>query len=416
MSIANFRVDYLAPQMLDATARPDERLSGYFRHQLVIAASRKREAIQQVIDRGGVVLDVFELKGKNRILRAFGSGVSRAYKQKFLQALAFNVRSGLSPEKALEQVILGELGETRLALNQTLNALRQGFGFVPAMTLLGWFDDSTLAVLSAGEAAGQLSQALETAVQFYEKGSATLKLMFGAVAWTTLDLVMAVSTVVGIRFGLIENLKKTPLRSEDLQRVQTYEQSLRLAEWVNNGLLLISFLFGLMLLYVTMMILSPDPKIRAKVFAFLEKVPVIGELLISAGISATTRVLGSLLAGGVAFLNAVQIARRGTITPTVSKFWQTIQDRSEIGEQPSIAFNHPLLDSSERLLVRAHKDQDQLAECLASISQAREEKANAAARRFAIMAFLASLLYSGVAVLFSLAVVYLQNEMVLSGA
>lgn len=416
MSIANFRVDYLAPQMLDATARPDERLSGYFRHQLVIAASRKREAIQQVIDRGGVVLDVFELKGKNRILRAFGSGVSRAYKQKFLQALAFNVRSGLSPEKALEQVILGELGEPRLALNQTLNALRQGFGFVPAMTLLGWFDDSTLAVLSAGEAAGQLSQALETAVQFYEKGSATLKLMFGAVAWTTLDLVMAVSTVVGIRFGLIENLKKTPLRSEDLQRVQTYEQSLRLAEWVNNGLLLISFLFGLMLLYVTMMILSPDPKIRAKVFAFLEKVPVIGELLISAGISATTRVLGSLLAGGVAFLNAVQIARRGTITPTVSKFWQTIQDRSEIGEQPSIAFNHPLLDSSERLLVRAHKDQDQLAECLASISQAREEKANAAARRFAIMAFLASLLYSGVAVLFSLAVVYLQNEMVLSGA
>lgn len=53
MSISNFRVDYLAPQMLDATARPDDRLSGYFRHQLVITASRKREAIQQVIDRGG---------------------------------------------------------------------------------------------------------------------------------------------------------------------------------------------------------------------------------------------------------------------------------------------------------------------------------------------------------------------------
>ena len=53
MSISNFRVEYLAPQMLDATARPDDRLSGYFRHQLVITESRKREAIQQVIDRGG---------------------------------------------------------------------------------------------------------------------------------------------------------------------------------------------------------------------------------------------------------------------------------------------------------------------------------------------------------------------------
>ena len=44
------------------------------------------------------------------------------------------------------------------------------------------------------------------------------------------------------------------------------------------------------------------------------------------------------------------------------------------------------------------------------------DKANSAARRFAVIAFVASLAYSGVAVLFSLAVVYLQNEVVLSGA
>lgn len=272
MSISNFRVEYLAPQMLDATARPDERLSGYFRHQLVITASRKREAIQQVIDRGGVVLEVFELKAKSRLSRLLGSKVSRSYKQKFLQALAFNVRSGLSPEKALEQVILGELGEPRLALNQALNALRQGFGFVAAVELLNWFDDSTLAVLSAGEAAGQLSEALETAVSFYEKGSATLKLMFGAVTWTALDLIMAVSTVVGMRFGLIEQLKTTPLVSEDPAKVAQYQSSLALAEWVNNGLLAFSFVFFLVLLYFTMLVLSPDQKTRAQAFGMLEKV------------------------------------------------------------------------------------------------------------------------------------------------
>ncbi|HEX4918283.1 MAG TPA: type II secretion system F family protein [Limnobacter sp.] len=415
MAILNFRVEYLAPQMLDATARPDERLGGYFRHELVITASRKREAIQQVIDRGGVVLDVSEMRTKGVMARLAGRGITRSYKQKFLQALAFNVRSGLSPEKALEQVILGELGEARVALNQALNALRQGFGFVPSITLLGWFDDSTLAVLSAGEAAGQLSQALETAVSFYEKGSATLKLMFGAVTWTALDLIMAVSTVIGMRFGLIEELKKTPLVSENPAKVAQYQQSLMLAEWVNNGLLWFSFLFFLVLLYFTLMLLSQDQKVRAQAFAILERAPVIGDLLISSGMSATTRVLSSLLQGGVAFLNAVQIARKGTITPTVSAFWQTITERSEIGEQPAVAFNHPLLDSSERLLVRAHKDQAQLAECLSSISQSREERANNSARRFAVIAFIASLAYSGIAVLFSLAVVYLQNEVVLSG-
>lgn len=416
MAIANYRVHYLAPQMLDATARPDERLSGYFRHELVITASRKREAIQQVIDRGGVVLDIFEVRTKGALQRLIGSKVNRSYKQKFLQALAFNVRSGLSPEKALEQVILGELGEQRLILNQALNALRQGFGFVQALELLNWFDDSTLAVLRAGETAGQLSKALETAVGFYEKGSATLKLMFGAVAWTTLDLIMAVSTVVGMRFGLIEQLKTTPLLSEDPVKIAQFESSLALAEQVNNGLLVFSFVFILVLIYFTMMVLSPDQKTRTQAFAMLEKVPVIGELLICAGMAATTRVLGSLLTGGVAFLNAVQIARKGTITPTINRFWEDITNRSEIGEQPATAFNHLLLDSSERLLIRAHKDQAQLAECLASISQTREDKANSAARRFAILAFVGSLVYSGIAVLFSLAVVYLQNELVLSGA
>ncbi|WP_370261942.1 type II secretion system F family protein [Limnobacter sp.] len=189
MSISNFRVLYLAPQMLDATARPDERLAGYFRHELVIAATRQRDAILHVAERGGVVLDILEISPKSPWKKLFGGKVSRGYKQKFLHAIAFNVRSGLSPERSLEQVILGELGEQRVALNQSLNALRQGHGFVQSLELLGWFDDSTLAVLRAGEAAGQLSQSLETAVSFYEKGSATLKLMFGAVAWTALDLV-----------------------------------------------------------------------------------------------------------------------------------------------------------------------------------------------------------------------------------
>ncbi|MAZ09741.1 MULTISPECIES: hypothetical protein [unclassified Limnobacter] len=72
--------------------------------------------------------------------------------------------------------------------------------------------------------------------------------------------------------------------------------------------------------------------------------------------------------------------------------------------------------SAELGSLRAHKDQAQLAECLASISQTRDDKANSAARKFAVIAFVASLAYSGIAVLFSLAVVYLQNEVVLSGA
>lgn len=416
MQIKNYRLLYLAPKILDGTARPEPKLSGYFRHELVITATRRRDAVQAVHDRGGVVLDVMRIRQQNAFRRWFKGSISRAYKQKFLQALSFNVRSGLSPEKALEQVILGELGEPRVALNQSLNALRQGFGFVSALELLGWFDDATLSVMRAGEKAGELSKSLETAVGFYTKGTATLKLMFGAVAWTVIDLIMAVSTVISIRFGLIESLKKSPLKSDNLALVDRFKFWLGLAEHVNDALLLVSFVAFALMLYFTMMLLSPDPKVRGQAYTILERVPVLNRLLVSSGLSATTRVLASLLSGGVSFLSALNIARRGTLSRSVDRFWADVAVRAEIGEHPSNAFNHALLDGSERLLIRAHKDQHQLAECLSSISASREEVANAQAKKFAVIAFLASLLYSGIAVLFSLAVVYLQNQAVISGA
>lgn len=416
MQIKNYRLLYLAPKILDGTARPEPKLSGYFRHELVITATRRRDAVQAVHDRGGVVLDVMRIRQQNAFRRWFKGSISRAYKHKFLQALSFNVRSGLSPEKALEQVILGELGEPRVALNQSLNALRQGFGFVSALELLGWFDDATLSVMRAGEKAGELSKSLETAVGFYTKGTATLKLMFGAVAWTVIDLIMAVSTVISIRFGLIESLKKSPLKSDNLALVDRFKFWLGLAEHVNDALLLVSFVAFALMLYFTMMLLSPDPKVRGQAYTILERVPVLNRLLVSSGLSATMRVLASLLSGGVSFLSALNIARRGTLSRSVDRFWADVAVRAEIGEHPSNAFNHALLDGSERLLIRAHKDQHQLAECLSSISASREEVANAQAKKFAVIAFLASLLYSGIAVLFSLAVVYLQNQAVISGA
>ncbi|WP_370260687.1 type II secretion system F family protein, partial [Limnobacter sp.] len=226
----------------------------------------------------------------------------------------------------------------------------------------------------------------------------------------------ALATVIGMRFGLIEELKKTQLASEDAEKVANFQASLALAQNVNDVLLALSFAFIVLLGYFSMLLLSPDPKVRAQAFGVLERVPVVGQLLVSSGLSATCRVLASLLMGGVTFLNAVRIARKGTIAPQVTEFWRAIKARSEIGEPPAVAFNHPMLDSSERLLIRAHKDQAQLAECLMSISQSREDRANAAAKKFAVLAFIASLAYSGIAVLFSLWVVYLQNELVLSGA
>ncbi|NJM31886.1 MAG: type II secretion system F family protein [Limnobacter sp.] len=153
---------------------------------------------------------------------------------------------------------------------------------------------------------------------------------------------------------------------------------------------------------------------RDQGFSILERVPVLKVLLISNGLGATARILASLLRGGVHFLQGVAICERGTQSPLVRGFWEKVRGRTESGEVPASSMNDAMLYSSERLLIRAHQDQKQLAEALESMADSREEEGTAAAKKFSMVAFVASLAYSGIAVLFSLFVVYLQNETVLT--
>ncbi|MDX1670184.1 MAG: type II secretion system F family protein [Limnobacter sp.] len=415
MKLRNFRVTYLFAGMLDGTAKAVLLPKGYFQHELVVVAPKARDAMLVVQEKGGTVLKVTAIQ-ENRLTRFFTDRVSRNYKHKFLQGISFNVRSGLSPEKSLEEVVNNEVGPHRPALNKVLEALRQGFGFVESIELLGWFDESTLAVLRAGEASGRLNQALATAVSFYQRSSTLLKLMFGAFVWTLLDLFMAVSTVAGIRFGLIDELKKNPILSEDQETVDRFYRALDMAQTFNDVLLATSFIATVVVLYLVAMVMSPDPKTKHQGFSILERVPLINDVLKSGGLAATSRVMGSLLSGGVLFLDALRISKKGSASPSVQRFWQDIETNTEAGISPSQSFNHLFLESSERLLMRAHRDHKQLSEALESMADSREERATAKAKAFSVMAFLISLVYSGAAVLVSLFVVYLQNQAVLSGA
>lgn len=414
MALQNFRVRYLYFGMLDGTARAVDSPAGYFKHEMVVVADNHQEASRVVQDLGGTVIDIARQKATEET-GLFGNKVSRNYKHKFLQAISFNVRAGLSAEKSLEEVILNELGPQRLALNNVLEALRRGYGFVEAIELLKWFDESTVAVLRAGEANGRLGQSLSTAVNFYQQSSSLMKLMFGAFAWTMVDLLMAVSVVAGIRFGLIEDLKKNPIRTEDEAKKQAFENALSWAEWTNNGLLIFACLFTFISLYIMSLVISKDEKTRNIGYKVLERIPVLRDIIKCGGVSSTCRVLGSLLEGGVLFLEALRICKRGSLSPSVTVFWDEIEAKTEQGYAPTQAFNHDFLEGSERLLLRTHRDQVQLAESLNSIAESRQERGAAAAKKFSIIAFLGSMFYSGAAVIICLFVVFLQNEVVLSG-
>jgi type II secretory pathway component PulF len=410
--IINFRATYLLPYIMDGSAIPDRSMPGYYRHELVLSAFSEREVLAEIRDRSGIVLDVVQLPPRNPLF----TRVSRTYKQQFLQALAFNVNAGISPDRALEQVILGETDSNRVQLNVAQNTLRRGRGFLEAIEALGWFDETTLAILHAGERTGQLPRALQTTVDHFGNQSDTMKLMFGAIIWTIFDLFMAISTVIGMRFGLIPSLTEQGIKSEDPLKVEAFKRSLKVATAVNDLLLVGTAIAIIVIIFVMIAYLGPDDKFRKKVDAAVMKSPIVSQALLHSGMATTTKIMASLLKGGVTFLNAVTITAQGTRVPSVIDFWTSIRTRAENGEAVAMAFSHEMLSGSERMILRSHADQEQLAHTMEIVSANREELAKKASKQFAIAAFILSLLYSGIAVLFALWVVYLQNEAVLSGA
>jgi hypothetical protein len=86
------------------------------------------------------------------------------------------------------------------------------------------------------------------------------------------------------------------------------------------------------------------------------------------------------------------------------------------GEPIANSLIHPLVTGSERIIIVSHTDQSQLGAAFASVAASRDVQASGAARRFSFLIFVASLVYTGAAVLFTLWVVYLQNQQMMAAA
>ncbi|MFM7626776.1 MAG: type II secretion system F family protein, partial [Gammaproteobacteria bacterium] len=154
--------------------------------------------------------------------------------------------------------------------------------------------------------------------------------------------------------------------------------------------------------------------IRDKADAVMARIPSLGTALENAAISTSFTVASSMLRGGVPFLPAAGTAAAGSEHRGVREFWSNAVQRVETGETIPRSLNSPMLNSSEAMLIASHNTQRELGEVLERIAERRDGIALAASKKFALWMFVASMLYSGIAVMFTLYVVYVQNKMMMS--
>jgi type II secretory pathway component PulF len=409
----NYRVVYLMPRPENLMAQPDKDVPGYYRHATLLASPDARSIISEIRQRGGLPLEVKAMRPKP----AWLSSVNRAYKLQLLQAINYNVRGGMSAARALEMVIDGESGANRGLLNPALTVLRTGGTFPEAMRALGFFDDSTISIIEAGERTGRMRDSLNAAANHYEKTSNGIKAMFGAVSWTLLDIGFAVTSIIGLRFSLLPTLTnaagsagETPAEREAFQKLVDQ------AYLVNDLLIGGTFVLLAFVLIGIYGYAANIKSIRDRVDAVMARIPGLGTALLNGAISTSFTVASSMLRGGVPFLPSASTAAAGTGHLQVRTFWSNAVRRVETGETIPRALNSPMLNSSEAMLIASHNTQRELGEVLERIAERRDGIALAASKKFSLGMFVASMLYSGIAVMFTLYVVYVQNKQMMSKA
>jgi general secretion pathway protein F len=409
--LKNYQVVYALKQPIDIYAKPLKGVQGMYRHESIITAYSEKEIIRDFLERDAFILEV---KPIHNIFPKWNK-TSRSIKLQILQSISFNTRAGLTPTQAFEQVINTVRGKDRLSLNYALRSIKQGRSFVDSIEMLDWYDEGTVAILRTGENTGQLMQSINSAVTHYSKNSNLIKLMFGAVIWTTLDIFMAIQAVIGTRFGLIPNIKKQGITTDDEEAKTRFFHALEQATTVNDILLIGTGIIIIFLLTLIFGILSKNPKHRAKANEVLYKIPVLGDMLKNSAMSNCTAVISSLLNGGIQTLNTLKITLRSTRDKQCIEYLEKVSDLIKKGVMVRNAFSINPMSMSERIVLQSSNDANQLSIALQNISNLREEIGKQNAKRFATIALLASLAYSGIAVGFSLWVTYIQQSALMGG-
>jgi general secretion pathway protein F len=407
----NYVVTYLLPRIEHANAVEERGQPGLYRHEVLVAARRDTDVISDVRARGGVPLSIAAVKPRRAPL---WQGRNRSHKERLLQAMVFSVQSGMSATRALQRALEADASNELGPTQDALSVLRAGGGFGDSVRALCLFDESTLAILESGERTGRMGESLQAALEHFQKRSAGNKAMVGAIGWTFFDLLFAVIAIIGLRFQLLPSIAGKGPEGASTEAMLHFTRMVNLAYWVNDTLIALTVVLIILTVVLGWGHFSPNEPFRLRVDRFLRRVPALGQAIEHNAVSASFTVAAAMLKGGVGFLGASDVASRASRFEPVRAFWVQAFERVNNGFSVTRALRAPLLDTSEALLVGAHTTQRQLAQVLSSIAEQRDALAMRASKQFGVVVFFASMLYSGVAVLFTLWVVYLQNSQMMS--
>ena len=201
-----------------------------------------------------------------------------------------------------------------------------------------YFDDLFVNMISAGEAGGILDAILRRLASYMEKAAKLKAQVKGAMTYPIVTLVIAV-VVLGIILVFVIPVFEEMFADFGGELPVPTQIVVKASEIVKSKIVYI--IIGFFILFFTAKKFYATEKGQDMADDFVLKIPVFGELLRKVAVAKFTRTMGTMLASGVAILEALDIVAKTAGNRTVEKAIYDV--RSGIAEGRTMA--DPLQES-----------------------------------------------------------------------
>ncbi len=335
---------------------------------------------------------------------------SRDWQMQLLRAIRFQSATA-SAGTALLNIIEGEEdSRRRLAFLPTRTVLKGGGSFSEALRELKLMDAPTMAIITAGERAGDLKGVIQHAIEHVEQKGNQYKTIIAALSWLSFDIISTIGSIWGTQFGFIPYLKEKGTNSTDPEMIAKFERGIKWVSIMNMTLLMISSLIILAIDFFVFSYWRNRHKKDHYTARLMMKVPMLSPYLRNVSLKDTCKLMTRLLHGKVPLAEALEIIIESSVEPAARTYWAECKQKILSGVEPARALSRWPLSKPERDQIRTIQTVDQLGEVYESIAVERDLMAKADQRKILKFGLYLLIGLSGITILTTIYLLMLQNQ------
>ena len=335
---------------------------------------------------------------------------SREWQMQLLRAIRFQSATA-SAGTALLNIIEGEQDpRRRLAFLPSRTVLKGGGSFSEALRELKLMDAPTMAIITAGERAGDLKGVIQHAIEHVEQKGTQYKAIIAALSWLSFDIVTVIGSIWGTQFGFIPYLREQGTKSTDPDAVAKFERGITMVSMLNTVMLVGSTLIILAIIFFVFSYWRNRHRQEHFTARVMMKIPLLSTYLRNVSLKDTCKLMTRLIQGKVPLAEALKIIIQSSVEPSARMYWTECEQNIMAGIEPSKALARPPLTKAERDQIITIQSVDQLGEIYAAIADERALMAKGDQRKIVKFGIYMLVGLSGVTILTTIYLLMLQNQ------